>query len=190
MSGSWSTKSSKTVYKNNWISVREDEIARPNGSQGIYGVVETNGGVGVVAVGSDGHFSFVAQYRYATNTYSLEIPKGGRDGELGFEAPLEAAKRELREETGLQAGKWTPLATVHTLMGYSNDEVHLFRADDLQKGQKSLDEDEDLIDLRLSPEQALKAMGTGIDLDGIVYKLTDATSICAILLALQADGVT
>src|SRR6476619_2150528 len=94
---SWQTRASRTVYENRWIRVREDDVTRPDGGEGIYGVVEVrHPAVFVVPVTGAGEVLLVRIHRYATGRESLEIPAGGTDGE----DPLVAARRELQEETG------------------------------------------------------------------------------------------
>lgn len=106
----WLTVSSKRVYDNPWITVREDQVIRPDGEPGIYGVVHyKNIAVGVLAVEED-HVYLVGQYRYPLQRYSWEIPEGGcPEGE----EPQRAAQRELREETGLEAARWRMLGEAH-----------------------------------------------------------------------------
>ena len=86
------------MYRNPWITVREDDVIRPDGSGGVYGVVEIPASCGVVAIRDDGQVALVGQWRYVHDRYSVEIPTGG--SEPG-ERPVDAAQRELREETGL-----------------------------------------------------------------------------------------
>jgi hypothetical protein len=104
----WRVLGSRPVYENPWISVREDEVVRPDGNPGIYGVVHyKNTAVGVLPV-EDGHVYLVGQYRYPLERYSWEIPEGGCPED---EDPLQAARRELKEETGLSAGEQQPDGT-------------------------------------------------------------------------------
>ena len=99
----WGKVSTRVVYDNPWINVREDEVVRPDGQPGIYGVVHfKNIAVGVLAV-EDGEVYLVGQYRYTLERYSWEIVEGGC-GE--GEETLDAARRELEEETGLRASNW------------------------------------------------------------------------------------
>ena len=102
----WKTLESRLVYSNPWISVREDQVIRPDGQNGIYSVVETRIATGVVALTPERDVYLVGQYRYPTEMYSWEIIQGGADED---EEPLAACKRELQEEAGLIAKDWTPL---------------------------------------------------------------------------------
>src|SRR5215213_8892259 len=107
----WTTLDTRVVYENPWIVVREDRILRPDGQPGIYGVVHfKNTAVGVLPVDERGRVWLVGQYRYPLGEYSWEIPEGGGPES---EAPEETARRELREETGLTAGRLERIATSH-----------------------------------------------------------------------------
>ena len=120
----WRTRSSTTVYENPWIRVREDAVDRPDGSAGIYGVVEVrNPAVFIVPVTADGEVVLVEVDRYTTGV-SLEVPAGGSDGE----DLLLAAQRELQEETGLVAGSWERIGSMFALNGISNAPEHVFLA--------------------------------------------------------------
>ncbi len=102
--GGWKTKTANTVYENPWIKVSHEEVITPKGTDGIYGVVHfKNTAIGVVPIDNDGNTWLVKQSRYTLNQYTWEIPEGGcPHGEI----PLNAAKRELEEEVGLQANSW------------------------------------------------------------------------------------
>src|SRR6185295_14247670 len=106
--GPWTRKSGREIYRNPWIRVREDNVIRPDGSGGIYGVVEfANRAIGVVALNASCEIVLVGQHRYPLNYYSWEIPEGGCLKESDtIEA---AAARELREETGVEARRWNYL---------------------------------------------------------------------------------
>jgi 8-oxo-dGTP pyrophosphatase MutT (NUDIX family) len=121
----WRTLDTRVVYANSWITVREDSVIRPDGQPGIYGVVEIPPSVGIVALGDRGEIALVSQWRYALGKMSLEIPTGG--SEPG-ETILEAACRELAEETGLAAASWIPLGSIDNSNGVTTDVAHIFLA--------------------------------------------------------------
>ncbi|MGI6103225.1 MAG: NUDIX domain-containing protein [Patescibacteria group bacterium] len=104
--GPWQVLSSEVKYENPWISVREDKVIHPDGKPGIFGVVTMAAGVTILALDDAGRVYLVELDRYATGTRSFELPGGAIDA---GETPLEAAKRELQEEVGLEAATWTPL---------------------------------------------------------------------------------
>ena len=137
----WQTLSSKMVYTNAWINVREDKVVTPNGDAEIYGVVEAKPAVGIVALTEDQSTYLVGQYRYTLNTYSWEVPEGGvEEGE----SLLEGAKRELHEETGITANKWTELGELYTSNCFTNERAYIFMAQDLNQSDAKPDSTEQL----------------------------------------------
>src|SRR6185436_10464379 len=128
-SNPWQTADRRYVYENAWINVREDNVIRPDGAPGIYGVVEfKNKAIGVLPMDEEGCTYLVGQYRYTLDRYSWEIPEGGcPEGE----EPLSAARRELVEETGLEASTWKLLGTAHLSNSVTNEEALYYLATDL-----------------------------------------------------------
>jgi ADP-ribose pyrophosphatase len=122
----WKTLGSKIAYQNPWIRVREDIVIRPDGAEGIYGVVECRKATGVVALTEDQEVYLVGQYRYTMEEYSWEIIEGGAEAD---EPPLEAAKRELAEEAGLIAKDWIALGgELHLTNCHSSERGWLYLA--------------------------------------------------------------
>jgi 8-oxo-dGTP pyrophosphatase MutT (NUDIX family) len=176
--GPWKILGSRAVYENPWISVREDQVVRPDGDPGIYGVVHyKNVAVGVLAVEGD-YLYLVGQYRYPLGTYSWEIPEGGcPEGE----EPLEAARRELLEETGLTAAGWRLLGETHLSNSVSDEYGVWFLATGLEAGEQHPEGTEDLTVRRVPVSEALD-----MALDG---RITDALSLIAIMgYALETPG--
>jgi len=140
--GPWRRRSRAVPYANPWIEVFHDEVDRPDGSPGIYGVVHfRNAAVGVVAVDDEGRLLLVGQHRYALDEYSWEIPEGG----VPFGEALEAgARRELREETGYEAGEWRQLSRLSISNSVTDEVGALFLATSLRTGTASPDPTEDL----------------------------------------------
>ena len=108
----WTRLSRRKVYENPWIEVYHDDVLRPDGRPGVYGVVHyRNYAVGVVALDEQERVLLVGQYRYSLGRYSWEIPEGG--AVIGEEEPLDCARRELAEETGYAAREWRELLRSH-----------------------------------------------------------------------------
>jgi len=143
----WRQIATREVYRNPWMRVREDQVLRPDGRPGIYGVVEMTVAVGIVALTGDARVYLVGQYRYPTDRYSWEIIAGYADAD---EDPLVAAQRELREETGLTAARWTSLGECQVSNSVTNQIGYLFLAQDLVGGVAAPDETEAL-DVKTEP---------------------------------------
>jgi 8-oxo-dGTP pyrophosphatase MutT (NUDIX family) len=109
----WRTLAAREVYRNPWLSVTEYTVVRPDGKQGIYGVVDPGPNATVVALDAQERVTLIGEWLYALGRYDWHLPTGKvEDGE----DPLVAAQRELAEEAGLEAGEWTPLGA-HPLSG-------------------------------------------------------------------------
>lgn len=126
--GPWKVKGSEVKYKNPWIEVREDAVIRPDGKDGAYGVVVQGAGVSVLALDSEGFVYLVNEFRYAINQWSLETVSGAIDE---GEEPIQAAKRELKEEAGILAENWVDLGGVNPTSSVVSCHQQLFLARDL-----------------------------------------------------------
>lgn len=169
----WSTLSLDVVYDNPWIRVTHRDVKNPAGGAGIYGVVHfKNIAIGIVPLDAEGYTWLVGQYRYTLNQYSWEIPEGGCP--LGTD-PLDSAKRELQEETGLSAKEWIPLLEMHTSNSVTDEYGVAYIARQLTQGAAAPEETEDLQVRRLPFQEAYQMV-----LDGVI---TDALSAIAILKA-------
>jgi 8-oxo-dGTP pyrophosphatase MutT (NUDIX family) len=169
----WQTLSSKQVYENPWISVREDQVINPGGGKGIYGVVHfKNKAIGIIPVDAEGNTYLVGQYRYALHEYCWEIPMGG--GPIGIDA-LESAQRELKEETGFTARRWTNIGRLHTSNSVTDEEGFVFLAEELEAGETAFEETEDLKIRKVSLTEALRMV-----LDN---EITDSISVAGLLKA-------
>jgi ADP-ribose pyrophosphatase YjhB (NUDIX family) len=159
--GPWRLTSTREVYRNPWIRVREDQVIRPDGKPGIYGVVELEPAVGIVAVTDDERVYLVGQYRYATESYSWEIVTGFSDR---GEDPVAGARRELLEETGLSAESWEPLGHCYLSNCITNQIGYLYLARGLSAGLASPDDTESLAPKTMPLREALGlALEGGID---------------------------
>ena len=161
----WRTGGSREVYVNRWIRVREDHVIRPDGHDGIYGVVEfQNHALGIVPVTDEGDTFLVGQWRYPLGVYSWEIPEGG--GPLGIPA-LESAQRELAEEVGLTAAVWTDLGLFHLSNSVTNEAGQIFLAQGLTQGEAEPGGDEVLAVRRLPLREAYAMAMDGRITDGV-----------------------
>ncbi len=126
--------SSKTVYKNPWLEVKEEDVVSPSGERKTFGTVDNGQGVQIVAINSQNEVYLIREYYYVLAEYGIHTPAGGV--EKG-ETPLMAAKKELEEETGIKAKKWISLGLVHPLTMIIKSPQHLYLALDLEEGIKT-----------------------------------------------------
>ncbi len=167
----WTTLSSRAIYDNPWISVREDQILQPDGRPGIYGVVHfKHTAIGVLPVEADGSIWLVGQHRYPLDAYSWEIPEGGGND---AEDPEATARRELKEETGLQADHLELISVTHLSNSVSDEVAYLYRATGLTAGPSEPEGTERLEVRRVSWETAWEMIQGGT--------ITDAMSVIALL---------
>jgi 8-oxo-dGTP pyrophosphatase MutT (NUDIX family) len=178
MRNPWSTIASKEVYKNAWIRVREDEVTRPDGTPGIYGVVEMRGATGVVALTEDDEIVLVGQYRYPIQEYSWEIPEGGVEP---GEDPWSTIQRELSEEAGMAASDWFALGgEVHLSNCVCDERGYLFLARGLSARAANPDPTEELLVKTVPFAQALRMVFKG--------EIRDSLTVIGILLADRVFG--
>ncbi len=138
----WKRLSRTVAYQNPWVIVYHDEVLRPDGQPGIYGVVHyRNRAMGIVALDEQDRVLLVGQYRYALSLYSWEIPEGGA---AEGEELLAAAQRELLEETGYTAARWELVLHAHLSNSISDEEAFCYLATDLCAGEASPEETEQL----------------------------------------------
>lgn len=175
----WRLRGSREVYVNPWIRVREDHVLRPDGRDGIYGVVDfQNHALGIVPVTEEGDTFLVGQWRYPLEAYSWEIPEGG--GPLSVPT-LESAQRELAEEVGLTATVWTDLGLFHLSNSVTNEAGQIFLAQGLTQGQAQPGGDEVLAVRRLPLTEAYV-----MAMDG---RITDGVSIIGLARAVRYLGI-
>ena len=166
----WRRVGRQVAYENPWLTVWHDEVIRPDGEPGIYGVAHfANQAIGVLAVDEADRVLLVGQYRYPLDAYSWEIPEGG--GGPG-ESALEAARRELAEETGYTAGTWRELGRAALSNSVTDERAIFFIATSLQAGVPSPDGTEELRTRWVPFDEAV-----AMTLDG---RISDALSMLAI----------
>ena len=167
----WKILSAKEIYDNKWIHVTEYDVINPSGGKGIYGKVNfKNIAIGIVPLDDELNTYLVGQYRFTLNKYSWEIPEGGCPFN---EHPLDAAKRELLEETGLKANHWQQILTMH-LSNSVSDECNIsYVAKGLQQFAPMPEETEQLVVKKIKFDEVFKMVNDGL--------ITDSVSVAAIL---------
>lgn len=168
----WKKVSTKIVYENPWFRVREDQVEKPGNRIGVYGVVETPPSVFIVALNEREEVYLIGLFRYPTGKYGLEIPAGNSENE----EPLLAAKKELLEETGLEANEWVELGKFHPWNGISAELSYVFLARNLKETGKDLDPNEGILEVRkIAFAEVFNMIKSG--------EINDGQSISALTLA-------
>lgn len=134
----WKTLSSKIVYGNSFLRIREDDVVRPNGVRAPYYVLERQPFSIIIPLTKKDETYLVCQYRYPVKRYSWEFPMGNADGR----SALETAKAELKEETGLKAKKYHQIGSFFVANGHSNQRAHVFIAQQLVEGKAEPEQNE------------------------------------------------
>lgn len=168
----WTTLSTKSVYSNPWIAVEESQVITPAGKPGIYGKVHfKNTAVGIIPLDEENNTWLVGQYRYTLNEWSWEIPEGGSPEN---ESALESAKRELKEETGIEALQWEEFMKIHTSNSVCDEVGFVFIARDLTIGKPEFESTE--ADMKIKKIPFVEAFA-------MVMKgeITDSLSVSGIL---------
>lgn len=167
----WTIIDSRKIYENNWIGLTEYNVINPSGGKGIYGEVHfRNYAIGILPLDEKMNTWLVGQYRFPLKAYSWEIPEGGGPLEL---PPLDSAKRELQEETGLIATDWTEIQRMHLSNSVSNELAIIYVAKGLTMGIAEPEETEELVIRKLPFEEAYQ-----MAMDG---RITDSMSVAALL---------
>ena len=166
-------ESSQTIFEGHIVKLTVDQVRLPDGNPAQREVVYHPGGVAVLALDGENRVTLVRQYRYPIRQLLLELPAGKLDH--GQEEPLQGARRELAEETGLEAGEWTDLGHILASPGFCTEDLHMYLARDLTRKEQHLDEDE-FLDVVIMPFSEL----VGQVMDGTI---TDAKTVAAALKA-------
>ena len=164
--------SSQTVYKGSFLDVKKDNVVLPNGKNSTREWINHPGAVCCIPVLENGEICLIKQYRYPIKKYVIELPAGKL--EVG-ETPIDCAKRELEEEIGFEAKKIRFLTMFYPAVGFVNEEMHLFLAEDLKKADTNLDDDEFI-------ELIPKTLGQAVEM---IYsgEITDAKTIIGLVWA-------
>ena len=166
----WQILTEKNIYDNNWINVTEYNVINPNGGKGIYGKVHfKNKAIGIIPLDENYNIYLVGQYRFTINQYTWEIPEGGCINE----SPLDAAKRELLEETGLKANYWQQIIEMHLSNSVADEHGYVFLAKELTQHTPMPESTEQLIVKKVAFDEAYEMVMQNI--------ITDSLSMVAIL---------
>ncbi len=167
----WKIIGSRRVYENDWIDVTEFDVINPSGGKGIYGKVHfKNEAIGILPLDDEMNTYLVGQYRFPIGQYSWEIPEGGSPQ---GEDPLQSARRELLEETGLKASAWDKLMEMHLSNSVSDEYAQIFLARGLSQHGAEPEETERITVRKIPFEEACKMVESG--------EIMDAISVAAIL---------
>lgn len=162
----------ETLMQGRAFKIRRDHLRTPDGRETKFEIIEHGGSVILIPVDADGNLLFVRQYRHAAGTDLLELPAGTRDGDEPYE---ECAAREIREETGMEAGNLQKLGEFYLAPGYSTEFMVVYLATDLKHNPLEADDDEFLEVEKIPVRQALEMAERG--------DVPDAKSLAALLLA-------
>lgn len=166
------------IFKGNILDVRKYKIELPNGKTAYRETVLHPGAVAVLPIDNENNIYLVNQHRFPIRKNLIEIPAGKFDNN---ENPLDCAKRELKEETGISAKTWINLGIIHTTPGFSNEVLYLFLAKDLSMGKIQTDEDEFLEQYKINKTELSNMIKEGI--------ITDSKTICAFYKANLIGGL-
>src|SRR3989344_6918742 len=156
--GLWKIKESHSIYKTPWLEVLEHKVIRPDGTDGIFSIVDVLSGSAVLPIDDEGRIYLVKDYRLAIDQDSLELPGGGiEEGE----DPLATAKRELKEELGIEAAKWIELGYFHPFTSMSKSSSHLFLAKKLVFKEAHQDSTEQIQMVKMPFAEAVKKVMQG-----------------------------
>ena len=163
---------SETLLQGRAFKIRRDHLKTPDGRDTKFEIIEHGGSVVIIPVDSDGNIHFVRQYRHAAGADLLELPAGTRDGDEPYE---DCAAREIREETGMEAGKLQKVGEFYLAPGYSTEFMAVYLATDLKPNPLEADDDEFLEVEKLTMKDAMNLIKNG--------KMPDAKSLAALMLA-------
>ena len=149
----WTITDSRIVYKNPWISVKEDKVVRPDGKDGIFGVVEMKPGVSVLPIDNEGNVYLTKEYHYAVERETIEAISGGIDNE---EDNIEAAKRELKEETGIIASEFIDLGVVDPFTTVVVSPNYMYLAKGLEFSEANPEGTENIKIVKVSIQKAIQ----------------------------------
>ena len=163
---------SETLLQGRAFKIRRDHLKTPDGRETKLEIIEHGGSVVIVPVDDEGNMLFVRQYRHAASMDLLELPAGTRDGDEPYEA---CAAREIREETGMEAGRLRKVGEFYLAPGYSTEFMAVYLATELNHNPLEADDDEFLSVEKIPVDEAIQKAERG--------EIPDAKSLAALLLA-------
>jgi len=170
--GPWTILERRVVYQDPWLKVTKDDVLRPDGLPGTYSLSHMKPGVCVIAIDQDRHCHLTEEFHYAVGRVTIECVSGGIDA---GEDPLVTAQRELAEELGLKAGRWTPLGVVDPFTAIAVSPTRLWLAEDLERTSANPESTEIIRHVRLPLEDVIQKVWSS--------EITHAPSVIAILKA-------
>ncbi|MEI6489334.1 MAG: NUDIX hydrolase [Bacteroidota bacterium] len=169
----WTTLTSEKIFDSPWIGLTKHDVLTPNNTPGTYSVIHfKNIALAILPLDKENNTWIVGQYRYPINQYSWEVPEGG--GKLDV-APLDSAKRELLEETGITANKWTKIQELHLSNSASDEFGILYIAQDLSFGDAHPEDEEELVCRKIHFDELYQLVCDG--------KITDSLTVTIVLKA-------
>jgi|SRR6185369_5045944 len=176
--GPWKVLGSTIVYRNPWMTVQEDKVIHPGGSPGIFGIVTIKPGAAIIPLDDENNVYLIKEHHYATNKDNLEAASGGKEKGENY---LAAAKRELKEETGISAKKWISLGVMEAFTTYLQSPVHLYLAERLSFSSAQLENTETIHTQKVPLVKALKLIESG--------KIVHAATVIGLLKIARLKGI-
>ncbi len=170
--GPWTILNSKITYQTPWISVQEDKVIRPDGKEGVFSVITFKPGVSILPIDEHNNVYLTKEFKYALGRNSIEVVSGGVDEN---EKNLDAAKRELHEELGIEAQEWINLGTLHPFTSAVDSPAQLYLAKKLHFGKEKREGTELINMIKMPFSQAVQLV--------IESEITQGQSVALILKA-------
>ncbi len=165
----WTTLSTEKIYDSPWIGLTKHNVLTPNNTPGTYSVIHfKNIALAVLPLDKDYNTWIVGQYRYPINQYSWEVPEGGGKRNV---PPIDSAKRELLEETGITANKWTKIQELHLSNSASDEFGILYVAQDLSFGESHPEDEEELVSKKIHFDELYKLVEEGSITDSLTVTI-------------------